>query len=119
MAAQMGRSLIPVTIASGQSLSPQIDIGPYKLVGIYLPATWTAANMTFQVSPDGGATWYEHYLYNGVETLVGNSAGAGVFLAIDPTILGGVVSLKLRSGSLASPVVQASAVTLQLSCMVG
>ncbi len=46
-----------VTIAAGQSLSPQIDIGTKSLVGLVVPANWTNAGISFQVSVDGGTTW--------------------------------------------------------------
>ena len=114
MAAQMGVSLISVTIASGQSLSAQVDLGANVLTGIYLPSGWTAANLTFQVSPDGGTTWFEHYSYAGSETIYGLSGGAGFYVAIDPTLWKGIYSLKVRSGTVASPVVQSSSVALQL-----
>ena len=45
-----------VTISNGQSLSPQANLGNKLLVGIQMPAVWTAAALTFQASPDGGTT---------------------------------------------------------------
>jgi hypothetical protein len=118
MAAQMGLSLVPVSIAAGQSVSPQVDIGPGKLVGIYFPAGWTAAAPTFQVSPDGGATWYEHYSYTGSETVFGSGGSTALYLAVDPTLWNGVVSLKVRSGTPGAPVNQVSAANLLLACKV-
>jgi len=114
MAAQMGLTLIPAPIAAGQSLSAQVDIGAGKLAGIYFPANWTTAAPTFQVSPDGGATWYEHFSYNGSETVFGYDSGAAAYLAVDQTLWQGVVSLKVRSGTAATPINQAGTVTLQL-----
>ena len=116
MAAQMGLQIIAASIASGQSLSAQVDIGPYLLKGILLPSGWTAASLTFQVSFDGGATWFEHYSYAGSETVFGQAAGVGEYIALDPTLWGGVVSLKIRSGTQAAPVAQASLASLQLIC---
>jgi hypothetical protein len=118
MAAQMGLSLIPVTIAAGQSLSPQVDIGPGQLVGIYIPASWTVASPTFQVSPDGGVTWYEHISYTGSPTVFGYDSGVAAYLAVDPTLWQGALSLKIRSGVVGAPVAQVSTVTLQLACKV-
>ncbi|HXG66938.1 MAG TPA: hypothetical protein VNO70_17680 [Blastocatellia bacterium] len=45
------------TIPSGQSLSDAVDLGPGVLSGILMPAAWTAAALTFQVSVDG-VTFY-------------------------------------------------------------
>ena len=114
MASQMGVSLIPVTIAAGQSLSPQVDLGALTLVGICFPASWVAANPTFQISPDGGATWFEHYLYTGSESVFGYGAGVATYLALDPNQWRGVYSLKVRSGTPVAPVVQTGSVTLTL-----
>jgi hypothetical protein len=42
-----------VTILNGQSLSGAVDFGVIaRLVGIQMPAAWTAASITFQVSQD-------------------------------------------------------------------
>jgi hypothetical protein len=114
MAAQMGLTNLAAAIASGQSLSSQIDIGPGELVGILIPSGWTAANLTFQASPDGGTTWGNLFTYLGAEITF--FAVAGQFLAVDPiqALLRGVRSLKLRSGTSGAPVVQGSAVTLTL-----
>lgn len=112
MAAQMGLTTFTVAIASGQSLSSQIDIGPGKLVGIVIPSGWTSASMTFQVSPDGGTTWGNFFTYLGTEVTA--SAVASQYLEVDPTIFGAVRSLKLRSGTSGSPVTQASSVNITL-----
>ena len=56
MAAQMGVFTQTATIGTGASLSQQIDLGAMTLVGIVMPASWTAAGLTFQVSADGGVS---------------------------------------------------------------
>ncbi len=112
MAAQMGLTTFTVAIASGQSLSSQIDIGPGKLVGILIPAAWTAANMTFQVSPDGGTTWGNFFTYLGAEVTA--VAVASQYLEVDPNIFAAVRSLKLRSGTSGTPVNQGSTVNITL-----
>lgn len=112
MAAQIGLSNLTANIAASASLSGQVDIGPGRLVGILVPAGWTAANVTFQASPDGGVTWGNLFSYLGTEFTV--VAVAGQFNAIDPTLLQGVVSLKVRSGTSGSPVTQTGAVAVTL-----
>ena len=112
MAAQIGLSTIPAVIAPGASLTNQIDIGPGILVGLVIPSGWTSASVTFQASTDGGATWAELYTYAGAELTL--TATAGTFLAIDPTQWKGVRSIKLRSGTAASPVNQTSGATVTL-----
>ena len=112
MASQIGLSTSQASITSGQSLSAQVDIGPGRLVGLIVPAAWTAANITFQVSADGGATWNNLFTYLGAEFTVVSVVGQ--FNAIDPTLLKGVLSLKVRSGTSASPVTQGSTVSVTL-----
>jgi hypothetical protein len=112
MASQMGVTTLPVTIASGQSLSGQVDIGPNTLVGIVIPASWTAAGLTFQASPDGGTTWAE--LTTSAGAAVSFTVAGSQFIAVDPTTLRGVLSLKIRSGTPGAPVVQTPAAVLTL-----
>jgi len=103
---------LPVTIAAGASLSPEVDIGEWTLVGIWMPASWVSAALTFQVSFDGGATWLEHYSSAGVETTL--TVAAGQYIGVDPLLWRGVSAIKIRSGTLAAAVAQTSAATLNL-----
>ncbi|NTU77322.1 MAG: hypothetical protein HGA90_05865, partial [Alphaproteobacteria bacterium] len=48
---------VTATIASGTSLSDAQNLGGLRLFGLVMPAAWTTANLTFQASFDGGATW--------------------------------------------------------------
>ena len=112
MAATIGLNTQIATISSGQSLSAEVDIGAYTLVGVVVPTGWTAANLTFQMSPDGGTTWVECYNSAGLNTIFVGSAGQ--YLAVDPTLWCGVNSLKVRSGTAGSPVNQASTVNVTL-----
>jgi hypothetical protein len=108
----MGLTALSATIQATGSLSPEVDIGAGVLVGVFVPSGWTSANITFQASPDGGVTWGNVFTYLGSEfTLV---ATPGQFLTLDPTQLKGLRSLKLRSGTSASPVSQSSTVNVTL-----
>ena len=112
MASQIGLNTLQATIAASGNLSSQVDIGPGRLVGLIVPGGWTAANVTLQASADGGVTWGNLFTYLGSEfTIV---AVAGQFMAIDPTMLKGVVSVKVRSGTSGSPVTQTSQVNVTL-----
>jgi hypothetical protein len=51
--------VITTQIAAGNSLSAEVDIGDQLLLGLFVPKAWTTASVSFQVSPDGGATWGE------------------------------------------------------------
>ena len=107
---------IPLTIASGQSLSNGALLGDYTLCGINFPAGWTTAAVTFQLSFDDGATWVNLSDNTGTEVQVITSALASKYYALDPRDknLAGLALIRLRSGTSATPVVQASAVTVNV-----
>jgi hypothetical protein len=106
---------IPVTIASGTALSPEVDIGTKSLVAIAVPSTWIAAGISFQASFDGGVTWAELVDQTATAIQVSSITGAQQ-IAVDPTKLRGVTALKVRSGTAAAPVNQTAGggVTLTL-----
>jgi len=95
-----------VTIASGSSLSGAIALSRYGVARIYVPSGWTAANLTFQVSEDGGS-YANLYDSGGNEVTV--TAAASQAITLDPTVFGlGFQYLKIRSGTSASAVTQGS-----------
>ena len=111
MPAQMGLNTTSATIAASGNLSPEVDLGAQVLVGLYVPSSWTSANITFQASPDG-VNFGNLFSYLGAEvTFV---AVPGQFLAVDPTLWRGARAIKVRSGTSGTPVAQTSQVTLQL-----
>ena len=103
----IGLTLNPAAIAAGQSLSGPVALGALTLVGISMPAVWTAAGLTFQVSPDGGVTWQELFDGAGNEVKVVGAAGQFLMLpALPPYVWRGLNMLQLRSGTAVSPVNQ-------------
>lgn len=104
-----------VTIANGASLSGVADLTGFMLAGIQMPAAWTAASLTFQVSIDG-TTYTDMYATDGTEVTV-TGAAASRFLAFVPSDFAGARYLKVRSGTTGSPVNQGAARTLILSFM--
>jgi hypothetical protein len=108
--------LIQAIIAAGQSLSAEADIGNKVLVGIVLPANWsaTAGGISLQASLDGGTTWNEVTTVAGAPYAIAFTAAGAASLAIDPTTLRGIPSFKIRSGTKAVPANQTNTVTLQL-----
>ena len=88
------------TILNGASLSDAIDlgVGP-QMVGIQMPAAWTAADMTFQASVDG-ATYAN--LTDDAGTEVTFTVSASKFVTLRTAALDlfyGKRYLKLRSGT--------------------
>lgn len=102
------------SIASGQSLSGAVNLEGLRLFGLVMPAAWTAANVTFQVSSDNGVSWQNMYDASGNEMSV--TVGVSRFVALDPALFAAVSMIKVRSGTSGAPVNQGqdSAITLVL-----
>ena len=48
-----------VTIAASAAASGAFELDGYKIVGIAKPATWTAADISFEIDPNGAGTFYK------------------------------------------------------------
>lgn len=93
-----------VTILSGASLSDALHLQGRTLVGIDMPASWTAASLSLAVSNDG-STYLTLYDAFGEVTF---AAAASTHVGIDFSNKIGFNYLKVRSGSSGSPVNQAA-----------
>jgi len=104
---------VPLTAAfsAGQSLSAAVGLGENALHGILMPAVWTPANLTIQVSLDG-VNYFELFDAFGNEITV--IADAGRYVQLDPVVWRAVNSLIIRSGIQLQPVAQVSATALIL-----
>lgn len=105
------RATTTVTILNGASLSSAADLGGGNLIAISVPASWTAASMTFQASTDG-TTYYNVY------TDVGGELTATVDSSRHVVVYGddykSIRYLKLRSGTSGVPVNQVGDITITL-----
>lgn len=110
-----------LVIASGAAVSGEVDLRGLIVCGVYMPAAWTTANLTFQVADtdnDGNSgTFADVYTENGTEVNV--SAAASRYIQIDPTTFAGAAYLKVRSGTTGTPVNQGADRTLKLVCLAG
>ena len=88
-----------VTFAAGQHLSSMIDCSAGTPVFVFMPNEWTAARLSFQVSPDGT---YFYDLFDNMAQEVTFNVTAGTGIRIDPN-WSPVTFLKLRSGSRSAP----------------
>lgn len=100
------------SLDAAASLSDAVNLGGLRLFGIVMPASWTAAALTFQVSFDEGASWSNLYDASGSEVSV--TVAASRAITLDPVIFAAVPMLKVRSGTMAAPVNQTAAAALQL-----
>ena len=100
------------TIANGASLSDAMVLPPAEyLCGIVMPAAWTAANLTFQVSEDG-VTYNNLYDQDGNEITA--TAAASRYIVMTPENFWGQHWIKVRSGTAGTPVNQGAARTVKL-----
>ncbi len=104
-------------IANGASLSSTggdasgaITVTGKALVGLQMPSAWTAANLTFSGSMDGGATYNDLYDEVGTERSV--VAAASRSITLDPAKFLGLTHIKVRSGTTGTPVNQGAARTI-------
>ena len=102
---------LTATIANGVALAGAVELGGSALVGIQMPAAWTAANLTAQISVDG-TTYQDMYDDEGNEVTI--TAAASRFIQLIPSEWAGVHYIKLRSGTTGTPVNQGAARTLTL-----
>lgn len=112
-----------VTIANGASESGELDVAGSDILGIVIPAAWTAAAITFLAAtredlPGNADTFAPLYDDAGNEVTIA-SAGvvAGRFIALRPDIAPLTRApwrIKLRSGIAGAAVTQGAARTLQV-----
>ena len=100
------------SISSGASITGDIDLGLYRLLRITMPATWDAADLTFQVS-DKGDTWANLYDNFGTEYKVVAAASRSIMIPAGDFL--GVRYLRIRSGTSSAAVNQTGARSLVLT----
>ena len=94
------------TIESGASLSGALNLGGRSLVGLKMPAAWTAASLTFEVSQEDAD--YVPLYWNGAEYTIEAAGGAdaGLGVSLEPAAFAGWNYVKIRSGTAGTPVNQ-------------
>ena len=108
------------TIASGQSLSTEINLGEeyqvgiYQVLGVQMPSAWTTAAISFSVSADGET--FSPLYWNGelYEIAAGEGASAGSAVSLEPSAFAGWPYVKVLSGKHGTAVNQAAARTLKI-----
>ncbi len=103
---------VSIGIDSGTAITAGINFGGFRLFSIVMPDAWTAANITFQMSPDGGSTWANLKDKDGNE--INAVAGASDCIVLDHTLFASFQHLRLRSGTSNTPVNQAAVRTVRL-----
>jgi hypothetical protein len=106
------RTVVAVTILSGQSLSSAVAIGARRIVGIQMPAGWDAAGITFAALTRQSSgnpvvpTFGKVQDAGGTEVAI-TAPALDTYIALpDTAALGGLGQVKLRSGTAGAPVNQ-------------
>ena len=104
---------IPVTILNTTSISSVAKLSEavhWHVVGVEVPAAWTAAVLTFQSSHDG--TTYQDVHTESAEYSI--TALQGTNIGLNPDRLDHALFIKVRSGTSSSPVAQGADRVVQL-----
>lgn len=104
------------TEAAGSSLSGAVSLSELEIVGVLFPATWVDADLSFQVSGDGGATFKN--LFNGdTELVLAGAVNADRWCGLtdaQAATLRGWDQIKVRSGTAGAHVDQTANRTIQI-----
>lgn len=85
-----------VTIALNGTKTAAIDLKGFTVVGIQFPSAFTGTAVSFEVGPDQTGTFVPVYNSSGV---ISYTAAASRYLSIDPSVLMGVIHLKVVSNA--------------------
>lgn len=95
------------TIANGASLSDAVGVGRRLVTGLNMPASWTAADLTFTGSDQPSGTFNAIYDSDGNELTVSASSGRAIALTpAEMDALSAFAAIKIRSGTSGAAVVQ-------------
>jgi len=96
------------TIPNGAPVSNAVNLGDKILCGVIVSAAWTAAALSFQVSHDGGTTWFDLYALGGATevSIASGNVVAGRFVPLDPAGFVSIDMIRVRSGVTGTPVNQ-------------
>jgi hypothetical protein len=101
----VARVIVTFVIPAGQSLSAGVDCTEGYLSRMQMPADWTSANLSFQISDDN-VNYFDLIDHtNGLEALIPVTPGTARMFHVDQWARG-IGWWKIRSGPSAAPVVQ-------------
>lgn len=102
------RDAVRVTIANGASLSGPVAANGRRIIGIQMPAGWTAADLSIQAQVRSD-TFGEVVDAGGTNLVLATGPGADEYVAFaDTAALHGLGIVKIRSGTAGAPVAQAA-----------
>ena len=101
----IGTRSLPATILINTALSAAVELNGADIIRISMPAAWTAADITFQVSDDGGTTFRDLYMEWGFELGMWVDVDTSVEMSVFLRLLN-IDQIKIRSGTSGAPVNQ-------------
>lgn len=101
--AAIERREVTVTIANGGHTSDAEDMVGYLLVGLSMPAAWTAADIAFEVG-DGDGTYRDAYDFDG--NIIAATVAANRYIAFGDMAFQGVRRVKVKSVTTADNTVE-------------
>lgn len=102
------------TITSGSSLSGVVNLNGYNKFTIIMPSAWTAASITFQASASSTGPFVDLLTESGTEVTISVTANGVYPLTTASEYLSYLPYIKIRSGTSATPVNQASNRTITI-----
>lgn len=88
-----------VTIPVGTSISGEIDVGDFDIVGLITPSTFDGTTVTFTSAPVAGGTYVTVAANNTAATAYTVTTTASIYTPIDPIVSRGLRFIKLNTGS--------------------
>ncbi len=104
---------IQATIAAGGSLSEAVNLVGKRVCALRSPSAVTGTTYTFEVSTDG-VNFAPFYDQTGTEVTAIHGGTARV-TQVDPAQFAAVTHIRVRSGTLASPVTQTTAKVITIA----
>lgn len=104
-------NVLIASIANGASLSGILNVWPNAVNAVIMPATWTAASLTFQGSMDG-VNFFDLFNDAGVEYEIPALVSQSIILNVPLPF----PYIKVRSGTTGTPVNQGAARSISLVC---
>lgn len=102
----MGREVIKVTILNGTSVSEKTAAGAGRIVGVVMPAAWTAADLSFEGYLLDGVTPGPAIDKAGTQIKITAPAAGAIVVLSEGTDLWMIGPYRLRSGTTAAAVNQ-------------
>lgn len=84
-----------IVIATSTTISPEVDLSNYHLVGITAPSTMEGTDITFSGATASGGTFMSVAASNAASTAYKIVTAASTYTPVDPTIFRGLRYIKL------------------------